>query len=508
MNKKKTKRVDSRRAIEGEQAARRERFYQTGAPMSLLMLGAFVVVASIIVIFRPELIKGIFLARWAYIRTLLIVTALMLMLSASMGLYVTAYEPRIVKNHLRGSVLLVSLLIMIVPVRISVLQGWSPYLIVVPVMITAIMMTIAYSQRFALGVSGYLALVSVLALRENPDFFEQALVVLLATSSGVGVAILLLKEIRTRSKLIEVCCWAGLVVFCMVWVAGLWQEISPGKIFINSLYGGLGAVAVGFVMQGLLPVIEQVFRTATNMTLLDFTEPTKPLLKRLAVEAPGTFNHSWVIGMLSETAAEAIGSNGLLCRAGSYYHDIGKLNKPRYFVENQAERFNQHKELSPTMSRMIIVGHVKDGLELAREYRLPRVFHQFIATHHGTTVVEYFYHAATKKNSQEGRPVTDTEFRYAGPKPATKEAAIVMLADAVEGATRAMQEPNPNRIENVVNNIAMKRLQDGQFDDCDLTMRQLRQIEASLVKSLCAMYHARITYPKAEKTEKYRTEAI
>ena len=175
-------------------------------------------------------------------------------------------------------------------------------------------------------------------------------------------------------------------------------------------------------------------------------------------------------------------------------------------MENQAELFNQHKELSPTMSRMIIVGHVKDGLELAREYRLPKILHQFIESHHGTTVVEYFFHEATKRETQNGRPLDETEFRYPGPKPSTKEAAIVMLADAVEGATRAMQEPTPARIENVVHNMAMKRLQDGQFDNCDLTMRELRLLAESLVKSLCAMYHGRITYPKQENLEKSRTQ--
>jgi cyclic-di-AMP phosphodiesterase PgpH len=196
----------------------------------------------------------------------------------------------------------------------------------------------------------------------------------------------------------------------------------------------------------------------------------------------------------------------LLCRVGSYYHDVGKLLKPRYFVENQEEQFNQHKELSPTMSRMIIVGHVKDGLELLREYKIPQVLQQFTATHHGTTLVEYFYHEAAKKGSELGQKVAETEFRYPGPKPATLEAAIVMLADAVEGATRAMQDPTPGRIESLVHNIAMKRLQDGQLDQCDLTMKSLHIIEQSLIKSLCGMYHARVAYPKAEKPGKIHTE--
>ena len=158
------------------------------------------------------------------------------------------------------------------------------------------------------------------------------------------------------------------------------------------------------------------------------------------------------------------------------------------------------------MSRMIIIGHVKDGIELARQYKLPRVLHQFIETHHGTTLVEYFYHEAAKKEAEEGRTVTETEFRYPGPRPQTKESAIVMLTDAVESATRAMQDPTPSRIEDIVNTVAMRRLQDGQFDECDLTMRELRLIANSLVKSLCGMYHGRIAYPKQEKRERLRSE--
>ncbi|MBN2064710.1 MAG: HDIG domain-containing protein, partial [Sedimentisphaerales bacterium] len=223
--------------------------------------------------------------------------------------------------------------------------------------------------------------------------------------------------------------------------------------------------------------------------------------KRLAVEAPGTFNHSWQIGMLSEAAAEAIGANGLLCRVGCYYHDVGKLNKPRYFIENQQDSFNQHKELSPTMSRMIIVGHVKDGMELLEQYRIPRILRQFCETHHGTTLVQYFYHAATQKSSETGEVVEESDFRYPGPKPRTKEAAIVMLADVVEGATRAMKDPTPSRIETLVHNMAMSRLQDGQLSDCDLTIRELSRIEHSLVKSLCAMYHGRISYPGSASSD-------
>jgi putative nucleotidyltransferase with HDIG domain len=200
---------------------------------------------------------------------------------------------------------------------------------------------------------------------------------------------------------------------------------------------------------------------------------------------------------IAEAAAEAIGRNGLLCRVGAYYHDIGKINKAGYFVENEMGSMSRHKELSPAMSHLIIVGHVKDGIEMAREYSLPAVLRQFIETHHGTTLVEYFYNEAKKKRDEKQSAPSESEFRYAGPKPQIKEAAIVMLADGVEGAARSLTEVTPTRIEAVVHNMSMKRLQDGQFDECDLSLRELSQIGASISKTLAAHYHGRVAYPKS-----------
>jgi putative nucleotidyltransferase with HDIG domain len=238
------------------------------------------------------------------------------------------------------------------------------------------------------------------------------------------------------------------------------------------------------------------------MTLLDFSDANQPLLKRLAMEAPGTFSHSLLIGSIAEAAAEAISRNGLLCRVGAYYHDIGKINKAGYFVENEIGAASRHKELSPTMSHLIIVGHVKDGIEMAKEYGLPNVLRQFIETHHGTTLIEHFYSEAQKRKPKDSKKknvdvLSESEFRYPGPKPLTKEAAIVMLADTIEGAVRSLSDITTTKIEAVVHNMAMKRLQDGQFDECDLSLRELSQIEASISKTLAAHYHGRIAYPKA-----------
>jgi putative nucleotidyltransferase with HDIG domain len=225
-------------------------------------------------------------------------------------------------------------------------------------------------------------------------------------------------------------------------------------------------------------------------------------------EAPGTYNHSLQVATLAEEAAKAIGGNSLLCRVASYYHDVGKINKAEYFVENQTEGQNRHINLSPSVSLLIIIGHVKDGIELAREYNLPTSIFPFIQQHHGTTLVEFFYHRAVDRDRERDRAapapnqpgVSEMQYRYPGPKPKSKEIAVVMLADAVESATRSMAEPTASRIETLVHDLAMKRLLDGQFDESDLTMRELELVERSLVKSLNAIYHGRIAYPSTMAT--------
>jgi hypothetical protein len=207
---------------------------------------------------------------------------------------------------------------------------------------------------------------------------------------------------------------------------------------------------------------------------------------------------------LAESACERIGANALLAQVGALYHDIGKIPKAEYFAENQEGRFNRHDNLAPTMSLLIILGHVKDGIEMAKEYKLPRVLHQFIEEHHGTTVVRYFHHVASEKqphiaSGKHDREVPEAEFRYAGPKPRSRESAVVMLCDGVESTVRTLKEPTVSRIEGVVHNIVTDRLNDGQFEDCDITLRELRLVEDSLVKSLCSIYHGRVAYPKVTK---------
>ena len=419
----------------------------------------------------------------------------------TMAVYIYHYNYRIIKNPLRALALCGLFVLLLALTRLGSFFPNRVYLAVTCSTTCAIILSIAYDQRFAIGMSLFFAPLVCFAAGHETDFS-----LFLTMAAGILTSCFLLKEIRTRTKLLEVGVLAGAVVFIVCFSTGLFERNLSGSLFAIAGWTALAVILVGVIIQAVLPLIEKVFRIATSMTLLDYSDANQPLLKKLAMEAPGTFSHSLLIGSIAEAAAEAIGANGLLCRVGAYYHDIGKIGKPRYFVENQMGTTSRHEQLSPAMSQLIIVGHVKDGIEMAREYRLPAVIMQFIETHHGTTLIEYFYGEARKKIDSKTSPPAEAEFRYPGPRPQTKEAAIVMLADTVEGAVRALAELTPTKIETVVYNMAMKRLQDGQFDQCELTLRELSRIEDSLSKSLVAHHHGRIAYPKSAEQSRQTAE--
>jgi len=435
-------------------------------------------------------------------RNLMPITAIVGLISLAAAFYIYHYQKRITRNHARALVLGFLLILLLATNKVGILltkqSSWATGTAVT----AAIILTIAYNQRFAIGISIFYAALACFAARTIDGYqLEYQLTdinLFLTMAAGAITCCFSLREIRTRMKLIEVSTLATVMVFATALSLGFLAEMPIADIFKNAGWHGLATFLAGLIMQSLLPLIEKSFRIATSMTLLDHSDANQPLLKRLAMEAPGTFSHSLLVGSVAEAAAEAIGRNGLLCRVGAYYHDIGKINKPGYFVENEIGSTSRHVELSPAMSQLIIVGHVKDGIEMAKEYGLPAVLRQFIETHHGTTLVEFFYSEAKKKQDEKQSPPSESEFRYSGPKPRTKEAAIVMIADAVEGAVRAMPvELTPTKIEAAVHNIAMKRLQDGQFDECDLSLRELSKIETSISKALAAHYHGRVAYPKA-----------
>jgi hypothetical protein len=315
---------------------------------------------------------------------------------------------------------------------------------------------------------------------------------------------LLLNEVRTRTKIITAGTITGGIAFFTAFAFGLISHQELQFALRSAAFAAGNALLAALIIQGALPFVERGFRVATALTLLEYRDANRPLLQRLAREAPGTYNHALVLGTMSEAACKAIGADGLLAHVGALYHDIGKILKAEYFAENQEAQINRHDHLAPTMSLLIILGHVKDGLELAREYGLPRVLYPFIAEHHGTTLVRYFHHVASEKqpriaSGRHDREVAEAEFRYPGPKPQSKETAVLMICDGVEGAVRALPDPTAGRIEAVVHQVLQARLKDGQFDDCDITLRELHKVEESIVKSLCTFYHGRVTYPKDTK---------
>jgi putative nucleotidyltransferase with HDIG domain len=415
-----------------------------------------------------------------------------LLLTIATAMYTAAFQPRVVKNHMRALAIVALMSSMLLLSELAGAGSGPIYLFAVtPTLLVGMILTIAYDQRFAVGLASIHAILVTVGLDQRIGF-------LVIIWVGVVFACFMLTDIRSRSRLIEV---GGVSAIAMMLATAAWGLITLDNsqdIISNSLFAGAAGLATGFIVLGILPFIEKAFRITTGMTLLELSDFSHPLLRRLALEAPGTYSHSLQVATLAEAAAEAIGANSLLCRVAAYYHDVGKINKPDYFVENQQQgQENRHIHLSPHVSFLIIKGHVMDGVEMAREYMLPTSIFPFVLQHHGTTLVEFFYHNAKEALKKQGddTEISDTEFRYPGPKPRNKEVAILMLADCVESATRAMSEPTAGAIEGLVHKLAMNRLLDGQFDDCELTFRDLAKIEKSLTKTLLSIYHGRIAYP-------------
>lgn len=268
---------------------------------------------------------------------------------------------------------------------------------------------------------------------------------------------------------------------------------------IRSGYGIINGAFSAILTIGTLPLWENVFEVITPLKLLELSNPNQPLLKRLLLEAPGTYHHSVIVGNLSEAAAEAIGADPLIARAGSYYHDIGKLNRPYFFKENQFGIENPHDKLNPSLSTLIITNHTKDGLAMAEEHKLPKEIKDIIVQHHGDTFVAYFYHKALNEEGSE--EVNVENFRYKGPKPQTREAAIVMLADSVEAAVRSINEPNKGKIEEMIRNVIQGKLNDNQLDECNLTLKDLNTIANAFSNVMLGIFHERIEYPELDVEE-------
>ncbi|MEW6744564.1 MAG: HDIG domain-containing metalloprotein [Planctomycetota bacterium] len=359
-----------------------------------------------------------------------------------------------------------------------------------PIPLAALLLSIVFSPRLAIEVTALLTLLAALTIGPREDL----VLVLVVLFAGAVLGALSATRVRKRSTLVRV----GLVVGLFMALLHFTLVVAIGGVAVYewNLRGGIAlghGVISGFLLTGLLPAIEHLTGTVTDIRLLELSNQNEqPLLRRLLLTAPGTHHHSFVVGTLAESAAEAIGAHALLCRVGAYYHDIGKMNKPEYFSENSVEARIKHSGLSPEMSTLVITAHPKDGLELADYYGLPEPLKAFIAEHHGTTAVEYFYQKALEQRGEVARDA----YRYAGPRPQSRETAILMLADSVEASSRTLRDPTPARIEALIDEIVRMKMEDGQLDDCQLTMRELNKIKEAFLQVLLGIYHYRPSYPR------------
>ncbi|HEY7327258.1 MAG TPA: HDIG domain-containing metalloprotein [Gemmataceae bacterium] len=377
------------------------------------------------------------------------------------------------------------------------------HVVLIPLTVTALILTVAYNPPFALLMSLSLSLAMIVML-------DGALNDLLVAMGGQATAILTLRNIRTRTRLVKVGIGAGLAYLAMTFATELYTGQTWQLILSDSIWALVWGALSGFIVSGLLPVVERCFAIVTDVSLLELGDGSHPLLQELVRRAPGSYTHSMTVATLAEPCAEAIGANPLLVRVGSYFHDIGKMLKPQYFIENQSGE-NRHDSLEPALSTLIIIGHVKDGVALAEQYRLPRPIIDFIQQHHGTTLVEYFFREALRLQESQGHSLQrpdgqphplEPSFRYPGPKPQSRENGIVMLADAVESSSRALSVPTPGSLRKLVHDLLMKRLLDGQFEESGLTLTELHNIEETLCKGLIALYHSRIKYPEPLSSER------
>tara|TARA_B100001248_G_scaffold261773_1_gene254197 strand:- start:4601 stop:6979 length:2379 start_codon:yes stop_codon:yes gene_type:complete len=328
------------------------------------------------------------------------------------------------------------------------------------------------------------------------------------------------QNIRQRLKVVRASLFGGIVMALFALVIGLLSDVHIATISRQMGLALFSGALTGVIIIGVLPLLENLFKYTTDITLLELTDFNHPLLRRLQMVAPGTYHHSLMVANLAERAAAEIGANPLICRVCALFHDIGKMVKPEYFTENQQDNFNPHQEKSPSMSALVIKSHVKEGSEMAKEAKLPQIIIDVIEQHHGTTLIQFFYDKALKQNqsqaklpfhktdqvSYEGDEVDESIFRYDGPRPRFKESAIVLFADSIEAASRSLKKVSAQSVQELIDQIFQERLEDHQLDECPITMQEMRKIKKSFNITILNMLHSRVEYPKKEAARKNKEE--
>lgn len=396
------------------------------------------------------------------------------------------FEPKVYGNDL-----LLALLALVAFIALCLAKIASAYsYFAAPLATGALLAAILINPRVALVLSVALSLLYSVIVGYD---MRAVLAVMLGSMAGVYST----AKFAHGYSLTKTGMWIAAVQCFAVWTTGLLLDVEWQRILPESALGLAAGIASAVITTGVLPYLEHAFNITTPIKLLELGQSNHPLMQRLLLEAPGTYHHSMIIGNLAEAAADVIGADPVTVRVSAYYHDIGKIKRPYFFVENQFGAENPHDKISPSLSTLIVTSHVKDGLEICRQYKLPKAISDVVAQHHGTMLVSFFYKRASE--AEHGECAVEADFRYEGPKPQTKEAALIMIADSCEAAVRSISKPNANRIEAMVRKIIRERLNDGQFDECNLTLRELTQIGDVYTRILSSMFHSRIEYPEPVK---------
>ncbi len=408
-----------------------------------------------------------------------------------LALYLILYKRKSWENP--QQVLLLGIILLLTGVlckAFSVISG-----LLMPVATGTILMAVLVGSRVAIVGSISMALIAGALAGFDVTYMGVGLV-------GAAVGAFSVSRMNQRFDLVRAGALVAAATSLSAIALGLLHGVGWTTLLANAVWAAAGGVLAAIIGFGIVPFVEKPFGIASTVKMLELSNPNHPLLKRLLVEAPGTYNHSIIVANLAEAAAEAVGADGLLARVGSYFHDVGKLKRPYFFIENQFMMGNPHDKYPPSLSSLVITAHIKDGVELAREYKLPQVVTDIVQQHHGNTLVGYFYHKAKEADDA----VDESDYRYPGPTPRSKEAAIVMLADCVEAAVRSLAQPTPNRIDSMVRKIVKDRLNDGQLDECDITLKELDSVSTAFVHILSGIFHKRIEYPdKLVEAERVKT---
>jgi len=418
---------------------------------------------------------------------------LVFLLLSVVTIYLILYEPKIFHNTFYLTLIGVLSVAIIFIARAIIVSPLPSY--VIPLASISMLIAILLNQRLAI----FITIILGLAISIN---VENSLNLAIMFLFGGLIGIFSTRNIRKRWHIIRSGILVGGVNALSIISISLLNNLNVDSFLADGLWGFGNGILCVFIVMSILPLLEDIFNITTNITLLELSDMNHPLLKDMMVKAAGTYHHSLMVGNLAEAAAETVGANSLLARVGAYYHDIGKIAKAEYFTENhKAGSKVLHDKLTPSMSRLIITSHVKDGVELGRKYKLRRDILDFVEQHHGTGLVYYFFQKALERIEDDG-VLKEEGFRYEGPKPQTRETAIVLMADSVEAASRSLTNPNPANIEELVHRIINNKFIDGQLDECELTLRDLNKISGAFIRVLIGVTHTRIEYPDIDKAVK------